>query len=154
MAVPATTAASSNMQALLGGSTSSTSGSTQTSTGTGGTSSNPAMLTQAQFLQLLTAQLQNQDPSSPMQESDFTSQLAQFSTLSGIQQLNTTSAQMLQLQQLAQGAALVGKTVSYGPTAANASSGTVSSASAQDGQLTFQIGGQSVPSSQIYGVSS
>jgi flagellar basal-body rod modification protein FlgD len=42
------------------------------------------------FLTLLTTQLQNQDPTKPMENSELTSQLAQINTVSGIEELNTT----------------------------------------------------------------
>jgi flagellar basal-body rod modification protein FlgD len=70
--------------------------------------------TQEQFLKLLTTQLQNQDPLSPMDNAQLTSQIAQINTVSGIATLNTSvqglSSQFLQMQTL-QGAALVGKNV-------------------------------------------
>ena len=70
--------------------------------------------TQTQFLKLLTTQLQNQDPLSPMDNAQLTSQIAQINTVSGIATLNTSvqglSSQFLQMQSL-QGAALVGKNV-------------------------------------------
>ena len=46
-------------------------------------------LGQKDFLKLMTAQLQNQDPFAPMENGDFIAQMAQFSTVSGIEQLNT-----------------------------------------------------------------
>jgi len=54
------------------------------STGTSGT------LTEANFLTLLTTQLENQDPLNPQSPSDFAAELAQFSTASGVQTLNQT----------------------------------------------------------------
>ena len=45
---------------------------------------------QDHFLTLLIAQMKNQDPTNPMDNSQLTSQLAQISTLSGIEKLNTT----------------------------------------------------------------
>jgi flagellar basal-body rod modification protein FlgD len=45
---------------------------------------------QSSFLTLLVTQLQNQDPTNPMDNSQITDQLAQISTVNGIQQLNTT----------------------------------------------------------------
>ncbi|MGP3697206.1 flagellar hook assembly protein FlgD [Rhodobacter sp. NSM] len=47
-------------------------------------------LGQEDFLTLLTTQLQNQDPFQPMENGEFLAQMAQFSTVSGIEQLNTT----------------------------------------------------------------
>ena len=66
------------------------------------------------FLKLLVAQMQNQDPLSPMDNAQVTSQMAQINTVSGIEKLNKTveglSGQFVQLQAL-QGAALVGHDV-------------------------------------------
>jgi flagellar basal-body rod modification protein FlgD len=48
----------------------------------------PGSLGQQDFLKLLTAQMQNQDPLNPMQNSEFLGQMAQFSTVAGIDRLN------------------------------------------------------------------
>lgn len=45
---------------------------------------------QSSFLTLLVAQLKNQDPTNPMENNELTTQLAQISTVSGIEKLNTT----------------------------------------------------------------
>jgi len=47
-------------------------------------------MTQSDFLQLLTAQLQAQDPTNPVDNSQFVSQMAQFSQLSATQDLLTS----------------------------------------------------------------
>jgi len=66
------------------------------------------------FLKLLTTQLTNQDPLNPLDNAQMTSQMAQISTVSGLEQLNaaisTLSGQFLQLQAM-QGASLVGRNV-------------------------------------------
>jgi flagellar basal-body rod modification protein FlgD len=49
---------------------------------------------QDKFLKLLVAQLQNQDPLNPMDNAQITSQMAQISTVSGIDKLNTTLQSM------------------------------------------------------------
>ena len=51
-------------------------------------------LGQDSFLKLLTTQLQNQNPLEPLQNSDFIGQMAQFSTVSGIEQINSTLSTM------------------------------------------------------------
>ncbi|ANI83508.1 flagellar hook assembly protein FlgD [Kosakonia oryzae] len=61
-----------------------------TSKGTSTTGTNSASDLQSSFLTLLVAQLKNQDPTNPLQNNELTSQLAQISTLSGIEKLNTT----------------------------------------------------------------
>jgi len=111
------------------------------------------MINQQQFLQLLTAQLKAQDPMNPVSATDFTSQLAQLSSLSGIEQLNTSIQQMLQLQQLSQGAALMGKTVTFAQSGTNPSGkGIVQGVAVQNGQLQIQVGKQQVPIAQINGI--
>ena len=66
------------------------------------------------FLKLLVAQMQNQDPLSPMDNAQVTSQMAQINTVTGIEKLNSTvqglSGQFVQMQAL-QGAGLVGHDV-------------------------------------------
>ena len=47
-------------------------------------------LGQQDFLKLMTTQLQNQDPFAPMENGDFIAQMAQFSTVSGIKEVNDT----------------------------------------------------------------
>ena len=47
-------------------------------------------LGQSDFLMLLTTQLQNQDPFAPMESGEFLGQMAQFSTISGIEDMNNT----------------------------------------------------------------
>jgi flagellar basal-body rod modification protein FlgD len=127
--------------------------SSASSTPSSSASSASGTLNQQQFLQLLTAQLKAQDPLNPVSATDFTSQLAQLNTVSGLQQLNTSIQQMLQLQQLGQGAALMGKTVTYTGTGSSSSGqGVVQGITVQNGQLQVQVGGQAVPIGQITGI--
>jgi flagellar basal-body rod modification protein FlgD len=46
-------------------------------------------LGQEDFLKLMTTQLQNQDPFAPMDNGDFIAQMAQFSTVTGITEINS-----------------------------------------------------------------
>ena len=72
------------------------------------------------FLSLLTTQLQDQDPSSPMDSDEFTSELVQFASVQQQVQSNTNLTQLIQLQQgqsLSSGAALIGKDVQVTGTA-------------------------------------
>jgi flagellar basal-body rod modification protein FlgD len=73
-------------------------------------------ITEAQdrFLKLLTTQLQNQDPLNPMDNAELTSQLAQISTVEGIEKLNTTLEKMMASTtegEVMQAAGMVGKSV-------------------------------------------
>ena len=57
-----------------------------------------ASLNENNFFQLLTAQLENQDPLNPLSASDFAAELAQFSTAIGVQQLQSTQTSYGNLQ--------------------------------------------------------
>jgi flagellar basal-body rod modification protein FlgD len=69
---------------------------------------------QNRFLTLLVAQLENQDPLNPLENTELTNQLAQMSTVQGIEQLNKTLSSLvtsLADTQAVQASALIGKTV-------------------------------------------
>jgi len=86
-----------------------------TSSASSSTASNPlSSLTsnENQFLSLLTAQLQHQDPTSPMQSDSFTSELAQFAGVEQQVTTNTNLTQLLSLNQdseVSQSTSLVGR---------------------------------------------
>jgi flagellar basal-body rod modification protein FlgD len=72
-------------------------------------------LGQEQFLKLMTTQMTHQDPTKPMQNGEFLSQMAQFGTVSGIQDLQQSFkdfAASINSDQTLQAASLVGRTVS------------------------------------------
>ncbi len=67
-----------------------------------------------EFLNLLVAQLNNQDPLSPQENGEFIAQLAQFSQVEGIEKLNTRMESLLtgyQSSQALQASSLVGRKV-------------------------------------------
>ena len=69
---------------------------------------------QEEFLKLMTTQLQNQDPFKPMESGDFLTQIAQFSTVEGIGELNKGFSQLSQSlvsNQALQATSLVGRQV-------------------------------------------
>lgn len=90
--------------------TTSTTGTTSTNTGNNLAITNGTDL-QSTFMKLLVAQLQNQDPLNPMDNSQMTSQLAQINTVNGIQQLNTTMSSMLTQNAATQASSMIGRTV-------------------------------------------
>lgn len=64
-----------------------------------------------QFLTILVAQLQNQDPLSGGDNTEYIAQLAQFSSLEQMQNLNTGFAMMLYYQNAQYASQLIGKNV-------------------------------------------
>jgi flagellar basal-body rod modification protein FlgD len=103
-------------------STSSTTSTTGTTTGNQLAITNGSDL-QNTFMKLLVAQLQNQDPLNPMDNSQMTSQLAQINTVNGIQQLNTTMSSMLTQNAATQASSMIGRTVQVPTSTLTLSSG-------------------------------
>jgi len=69
---------------------------------------------QSDFIELMLAQMKNQDPTKPLDPNEFMSQLAQFSTVNGIQELKQSvdsMASMLASDQSVKAATLVGRQV-------------------------------------------
>ena len=92
--------------------TSSISGLNSSSAATSNTVSEPD--SEQRFLKLLVTQLNNQDPLNPMQNAELTSQLAQMSTVSGIEKLNSTLSGLVNqtgANQVLQAASLIGYNV-------------------------------------------
>ncbi len=108
---------------------------------------------QDQFLQLLIAQLQNQDPLEPVNNQEFIQQLATLNSVQGLQDLNASFGQMLKLQQLTQGSDMIGKTIEYTLTdAAESKTGTVESVQTQDGNFVLLVGTDQVSLDQVQSV--
>jgi flagellar basal-body rod modification protein FlgD len=79
--------------------------------GTRNTSASAAQAAQDRFMKLLVTQMQNQDPLNPMDNAQVTSQMAQLSTVTGIDKLNTSLETMmsnLQASQSLQASSLIG----------------------------------------------
>jgi flagellar basal-body rod modification protein FlgD len=68
----------------------STASAAATSGTTGATGRDYASLGQADFLRLLTVQVQQQDPFNPVDNKEMLAQMAQFSSLAGINDVNAT----------------------------------------------------------------
>jgi flagellar basal-body rod modification protein FlgD len=105
-------------------------------------------LDQRDFLQLLVAQLRNQDPMQPMEDKEFMSQMAQFDTLDQLTQLNKTMQAMVMASTLGQASSLLGKDVeAAGPD--GLVHGVVSAVSVINGQAVAEIGKDVVPVASI-----
>ena len=109
------------------------------------------------FLNLLVAQLRSQDPLAPTANEEMIAQLAQFSSLEQMQNLNENILGMTVLQQnnalleqLVSGSALIGKSVVYShPETGEPTTGEVSSVKIQDGLAVLSIDGQDVPLANV-----
>lgn len=63
------------------------------------------------FLRLLVAQMKNQDPTNPMDSTQYVAQLAAFSQVEQSVQINSRLDRLLQASTLAQADALIGRTI-------------------------------------------
>jgi flagellar basal-body rod modification protein FlgD len=104
-----------------------------------------------QFMHLMVTQLQNQNPLEPTSQEDFLMQLSQFSMVEGIEKMNLRFDQMLKIQELSQGAALVGRTVEFA-SANGTSRGVVQAARMVDGELMLTVGSKNVPLNDVIAV--
>jgi len=96
-----------------------------TGTSTSATQSDAVSKTQVDyqsFLKLLVAQMKNQDPTNPMDSTQYMAQLAAFSQVEQSVQMNGKLDQMLQSSTLDQAASIIGRTLT---SADGATSGEV-----------------------------
>jgi flagellar basal-body rod modification protein FlgD len=109
------------------------------------------------FMGLLVEQMKNQDPMNPQSNEDFIAQLASFSSLEQMEQMNQNLLGMALLEesnallsQLTEGAALIGKQVSWtDPTTGIGGSGIVDSIKLSEGLSMLQVNGLQVPLYQV-----
>jgi flagellar basal-body rod modification protein FlgD len=107
-------------------------------------------LGKVEFLNLLAVQLQYQDPLSPVDQESFISQLSQFSTLEGVEKLNSSFENILAMEQISQGANLVGKRVGYfDSNTGEAAEGLVEQIAMSNGEPILTVNGEPVHMSQV-----
>src|SRR3990167_4799196 len=123
---------------------------------TSSTSSLSSEISMENFLTLFVTQLQNQNPLDPTDNTEFMSQLAQFSTLEQAQQqteylsdISSIGSASLQLDQISLASTFIGKTIKYSDGSDSSSSETLSGVVEgvkleEDGTVSFIIGGESV----------
>ena len=104
-----------------------------------------ASLGQQQFLELFVTQLQYQDPLEPVGQQDFLAQLAQFSTVEGLEGLNSKFDDTLQLELVASGSEILGQEI----TTDDGLTGIASEIRQDDGQVLINIDGTLVPLSGV-----
>jgi flagellar basal-body rod modification protein FlgD len=106
----------------------------------------------SQFLQMMLAEMQNQDPLNPMSNTDLMNQIGDMQQISASNQLTTTLQAMQVGQALSNATALIGATVSGTDSTGAAASGVVSQVTISNGTPSLQIGTQTVPLANVTGV--
>lgn len=105
------------------------------------------------FFKLLTTQLVSQDPLEPMQDTEFISQMANFSSLSQMEAIAENTSGLREDQRAATMMNLIGKHVIALDEDSTAFSGRIDRVEWQDGQLMPYIGNIPVPYEKIVEVS-
>ena len=101
------------------------------------------------FMQLLIAQLKNQDPMKPMEDKEFITQLAQFSSLEAMEKLTDQMDDLTGSQMLVQAATLIGKQVTAKLETGEVVTGTISQVKMISGQPTAVVNGKEIDTSLI-----
>lgn len=91
------------------------------------------------FLKILVAQLGNQDPLKPMDNTEFVTQLAQFTALQQTQETNDKLGSLLAAQASMQSVGLLGRTVDVTTDTGTTSTGTVTGLSFTSGSPRLTI---------------
>ena len=131
--------------------------STTSTTSTAATGTSTPALGKDAFMKLLVNQMRNQDPLSPADNSQYVSQLAQFSSLEQMQTLNDNIVGLAVLQQnnalmsqLTQSSTLIGQEVRYtDPSTQALKTGVVTSVKVDNGLAVLAIGGSTVPLANV-----
>ena len=111
-----------------------------------GATRDPSALGKDQFLQLLITQLKYQDPTSPVDDKEFIAQLAQFSSLEQMQNLNTNMSDMMLGQQkltaLGQATQMIGQQVELFTHEGESLFGKVTGVQFKDGWPQIMVNGR------------
>lgn len=141
--------------------------STTSTSGTGNTGTSVLSTSQATygdnpFLQLLTAQLQNQTPLEPVDNESFMNQMASYTTMQEQRDLNNNMLKLLdyqgvlaRVQGLGQGSALLGREVSWKDDAGTEQSAEVESVYVTEaGNVNLRLSsGDEIDMRQVLGIS-
>lgn len=100
------------------------------------------------FLNLLIAQLKNQDPLNPMKDQEFIAQLATFSSLEQVSNMNKNLEEFLKQQQYQNSvaaASMIGKEI----TSVDGENGIVSGINMEDGGVYISVNGKNIAFNDI-----
>jgi flagellar basal-body rod modification protein FlgD len=107
------------------------------------------------FLKLLATQISSQNPLEPMKDTEFVAQMASFSQLEQTTNMASDIKALTMSGQLSQGAALIGKSVTYQPANGDpAVTGVVQSLTvgSANKSMNLIVNGVSVDVSQVTGI--
>jgi flagellar basal-body rod modification protein FlgD len=95
------------------------------------------------YMNLLITQLRNQNPLEPLDNNQMAGQLATFSQLEQLENMNSTFQKVLAIQQMNQASGLIGRQISYLPTDSQTpQQGRVDGVKVVDGDVKVTVGTQ------------
>jgi flagellar basal-body rod modification protein FlgD len=103
------------------------------------------------FLKLLMVQLQNQDPLNPMEDREFIAQMAQFSSLEQMTNMNVNLQKFMesQMNNFASHSDLIGKQIEWTTSTGNTREGIVTSVVFKEGDVQVVVGDTNVNTKNI-----
>jgi flagellar basal-body rod modification protein FlgD len=122
---------------------------TSIASGSAPAASKSKSLDQDTFLKLLVAQMKYQDPSKPVDSTQFMAQTAQFTQVEKLGQIADAQASMLSAQLMGAASNLVGRTVTYLDAAGAEVTGVVQSATLGGSDPTLRVGYTDVQLSKV-----
>ena len=111
-----------------------------------GTTGATGGLSLSESLSMLTAQLRNQDPMNPADNSQLVTQMTQITNSQQLSQMSATLQTMVSLQRLTEASSLIGKTVTLtDSTTGQAVTGAVTAVTVQNGTPAIVVNGRELP---------
>jgi flagellar basal-body rod modification protein FlgD len=110
------------------------------------------MFGSSDFMMMLLAQLKNQNPLEPMDDSQMMSQMAQLNSLSELQAINDASSQAAKSSEMGYASSLIGKNIFAMDEDGDLAQGIVDGFTLEDGEIYVQFDKWSVPLSWVQGV--
>ncbi len=105
------------------------------------------------FLKLLVTQLQHQDPTRPMEDREFIAQMAQFSSLEQMTNLNNEVRNLLSSSKASEAYGILGKNIeSYDSVLQQAVTGKVTSVFFKGNELMLRVGSNEVAMKNVHSV--
>ncbi|GAB4135748.1 MAG: hypothetical protein Tsb009_02350 [Planctomycetaceae bacterium] len=112
-----------------------------------------ASLTADDFLKMFITQLQNQDPTEPVDNEALLNQLATMQNLQANIELGDALEELTKNQQLSSAAAFIGKSVSATADDGTEITGVADRAFLREGKMFLGVGENEIPLSKISGIS-
>ena len=105
------------------------------------------------FLKLLVTELRHQDPTKPMEDKEFIAQMAQFSSLEQISNLNKEMKNLVQTSRSAEAYSILGRDIeAYDPKLQKTIIGTVNSVFYKGDEIMVVVGNDHVSMANIHSV--